>query len=210
MTDQYIRRAQVPMSDQEGVKRADRKAAAVVGTEKHRTGARSNGSSAQGPVLNRNGKFARNDAGNDRKGFQEKNPELRGSSSYLERRGGNGNPNIGILTPDNSNDYRIELSGNTVLEFDWSKFDEMQGSQRGNFRAHRAQWMMLTVVHNGHTLSLPGDTYWDGGEIPPALASPEGNRHLLTIYALRLGNGPEAPTEVHAGVWGRNMAPAAS
>lgn len=218
---QIIKRLGQKSSEQDGVKTKSGKVTSWSKADRVAVDFTPKGRTSQNGILNRNGKEASNTSGNDKKGWQEKNPELRGACSYMEPRknGSDKYPEIGIIDLSNANDYEIEITADTNLTFDYIKFDAMEGSKRGNFLVSRALYCMIKVIHNGKKVTMPPGTYWSDGAVPEALTNPvqpkttgtgqdavtTKPRHLISCYITRIGVGEEAVTEVHAGLWGQNM-----
>lgn len=198
------------------------KADAAVDRHATKIGGSGKGSSASSQV-NRRGNEVVGHGANDWKAEQQRNQELRGSTLYvypLEAAAGTGKLMQGAtpkkpsdpLSPVDGNMIRAVLTQDVTLAFDWSGYDQMAGSMRGNIQISRGLFFTLIIIHNGFKVTLPNDVYWNEG-IAPDLSAPSGSRHVLNFFAIRHGafvriSDPQPITEVYGGAWGTNMAKA--
>lgn len=145
-------------------------------------------------------------AANDFQGNQQRNVELRGATLFLFPMGGDSPVAPGTLKgASGGNAYELELTGNHNLEFDWTEFDSMSGSKRGNIRNTRLLFMTVIVKHKGFTLTLPNNIWWNEGEAPDLGPGPADSAHILNFMVTR----KEAPdgtitNTIYGGVWATN------
>lgn len=218
-TDQFIRKQAGPDPRAVNPKPNDKTTAENKGKQQSltswTTGKKGDASSASrasptSPVTNK--------SANDFQGHQQKNMELRGSCFYVQPQGGSspippgGNSPInGYTDAASSNIFEIEISEDMTLNFDWSGFDNFEGSKRGNIEVNRCIYMTLIVTHKGFTLTLPSDIRWHEGEAPdltpqgPVNNQPATSEHVINLFAIRKGVGEDAVTRIYGGLWGSNM-----
>ncbi len=145
---------------------------------------------------------------NDFKGNQQRNVELRGSTLFLMPMGGDSPVPIGDLKASSGgNAFELWLAGDQALAFDWSEFDSMSGSRRGNLRIDRLCFMTVIIHHNGHNVTMPAGVLWHDGTAPDLMPGDAASVHVLNFMARRrlLPDG-SSDTLVIGGVWAANAA----
>lgn len=159
----------------------------------------SKGSSAPASATSRTRADLRPDRGMDLQGEQWRHVEQRGHRGFCECQGEPkyGRPVSGTARVDvwNSNDFEIELSGNTILIFDATAGDYARGSARGNIRLQTRTWFTIEVIHNGHELRFPNGIRWQNGERPD-MTPIEGGSYVMGFYITRKGRGDQATERV--------------
>jgi len=158
-------------------------------------------------------KHLRQGAANSFEGNQQRHMELRGASLFLMPRGiGDGLANSPITAQEpysaaDANAFFITLANpSTEITFDWSKFDDMAGSERGNIRVMRQLFMQLVIDHKGNEITFADQIRWPDG-VQPDLTPAPGGMHVLSFMALRFGTGQDAVTHIFGGLWGANCMP---
>lgn len=145
---------------------------------------------------------------NDWRGNQQRNMELRGATLFLFPMG-EGSPVAPgtIESRSQGNVFKVDLQGAWAIDFDWSKYDDLDGSQRGNLRIDRCIPITLRIKHNGYAVTFAAGTniHWPDGEMPD-LVPDSGNAgiHIINVLCFRSGTGGAADTEVHASLWAGN------
>ena len=182
-----------------------------------RVSGKSKGSSAQSQVSRStpgsSDKHIRQNAANSWEANQQRHMELRGATLFLMPRGvGDGLANSPIppqdaYSPADANAFFITLANpSTEIAFDWSVFDDMAGSTRGNIRVMRQLFMQLIIDHKGNLITFADPIRWPDG-VQPDLTPAPGGHHVLNFMALRFGTGQDAVTHIYGAPWGVNCSP---
>lgn len=164
--------------------------------------------SAANPSIASKTSLVNNVSANDFQGNQQRNMELRGATLFLYPMGEGSPVDPGtIKTRSGGNIFMVNLRGDWVIDFDWSEYDNLQGSNRGNLRVDRVLFATLRIKHNGFSVSFSNNSNinWDEGEAPDL--SPDSNGdgiHIINILAFKTGVDSSSSVEVHGSVWSLN------
>lgn len=150
-----------------------------------------------------------NSSANDFQSNQQRNVELRGTTLFLMPMGSDSPVPPGDLkAATGGNAFEIWLAADYDLDFDWSEFDAMSGSRRGNLRVDRLCFMTVIIHHNGFDINLPAGILWHDGEAPDLTPSDNESIHVLNFMARRRILVDGSDTLMFGGVWALNAAEA--